>query len=233
MSSSNYILNDIIDVEKDKIHPQKKARPLAAGEITVRKAGFIAALLAICSLSIGIALSPAFFYILLTFFFLTQLYSLYFKQELFLDLMCIATNFVLRAIGGAYILGVRLSPWLIVCTFFLSLFIAVGKRKADAMLLQNKASEHKKVLSEYTPQLTNTLLIISTTALLMSYSLYSFLSIYPHLIYTLPLAMYVILRYFFLIETASIIALQPEYFYQDRKLVLGILLWCMSVIILI
>jgi 4-hydroxybenzoate polyprenyltransferase len=232
MSSANYILNDILDREKDKFHPEKSLRPVCSGKISVFSASVIALVCASISLTIGILLSAQFFYILLIIFILTQLYSLYFKNEIFLDILFISINFVLRAVSGSYILGVRISPWLIVCTFFLSLLIALGKRKSDYNLLKIISFQHKKVLLDYTPELTNTLLIISTTSLMMSYSLYSFLSIYPHLIYTLPLALYVILRYFYLIENNSIIARQPERFYTDVKLLLGIILWLIAVVVI-
>ncbi len=230
ISSTNYILNDIIDKEKDKIHPEKSNRPIASELISVNKASIIAFILAILSLTIAIVISTEFFIIILILFFLTQLYSLYFKNEIFLDLIFISTNFILRAIAGAYILNVRISPWLILCTFFLSLFLVVGKRKSEIYLLKNKSSQHKPVLALYSKEIINTLLIMSTISLLLSYSLYSFLSIYPHLIYTLPISLYVILRYFYLIETNSTIARNPEYFYQDKRLCLGILFWMLIIL---
>ncbi|MDP3728848.1 MAG: UbiA family prenyltransferase [bacterium] len=233
MSSTNYILNDILDREKDKIHPEKKDRPIASGKISIMTATILAFLLATSSLVLAFFLSEIFFVLLLIFFFLTQLYSLYFKEELFVDIIFISTNFVLRAMAGSFILDIRLSPWLILCTFFLSLFIVVGKRKADISILKNKASLHKKVLQDYEVNITNTLMIIATTALLLSYSLYSFLSIYPKLVYSLPFALYVILRYFYLIETKSVIARHPEQFYKDTRLLVGILLWVALLIFLL
>ncbi|MBI5797590.1 UbiA prenyltransferase family protein [Candidatus Woesearchaeota archaeon] len=233
MSSVNYIINDIIDREKDKVHPEKKERPLASGKISLWTAGTLAGILAVVSLSIGIVLSFSFFLILLLFFFLTLLYSVYFKEELFADTLFIAVNFVLRAAAGAYVLHVRISPWLIVCTFFLSFFIAVGKRRAEYKFLEEKAPVHKKVLASYGENITGMLMAVATTALLMSYSLYSFLSVYPHLIYTLPFAFYVILRYLFLVESASVIARSPEYFYKDTRLITGIALWCLAVLVVI
>lgn len=232
MSSTNYILNDILDREKDKIHSEKKNRPLAAGKISLVSATLLAMILAVFSLGIAFFLSEIFFVLLLIFFFLTQLYSLYFKEEVFADSIFISTNFVLRAMAGSFILDVRLSPWLIFCTFFLSLFLVVGKRKADLAFLQEKAKHHKKVLQQYEEKITNTFLSISTTALLLSYSLYSFLSIYPQLIYSIPFALYVILRYFYLIETQSEIARHPELFWEDTRLLLGIILWTILVLFL-
>ncbi len=231
MSSTNYILNDILDREKDRIHPEKRFRPIASGDISILSATILAMFLAIISLILAFFLSEIFFLLLLIFFFLTQLYSLYFKEELFADIIFISTNFVLRAMAGSFILDIRLSPWLIICTFFLSLFIVVGKRKADLSLLKAEANKHKKVLQEY-EKITNTLMTISTTTLLLSYSLYSFLSIYPQLVYSIPFALYVILRYFYLIETKSIIARHPEKFYKDVRLLLGICIWTALVLFL-
>lgn len=225
MSSANYIMNDIADKEKDKVHPEKKFRPLVSGEISVGAAGVLAAFCATLSLSLAFFLSEYFFYILLVFFSLTQLYSFAFKNELFVDVILISVNFVLRAVSGAYILGVRVSPWLIVCTFFLALFLAVGKRRAESILLKGKAAMHRTVLDQYTPSLTNALILVSTALLLLSYSLYSFLSIYPALIYTLPFSFYVVFRYYFLVESGSPIAEKLELLYTDKRLVLGIVLW--------
>lgn len=219
--------------KKIKYIRKKKGRPLASGEISVWTAGVLAGILAVVSLSIGIALSFSFFLILFLFFFLTLFYSVYFKEELFADTLFIAVNFVLRAVAGAYVLHVRISPWLMVCTFFLSFFIAIGKRRAEYKFLEEKAPIHKKVLVYYGENITGMLMAIATTALLMSYSLYSFLSVYPRLIYTLPFAFYVILRYLFLVENASVIARSPEYFYKDRRLLIGIALWCIAVLVLL
>ncbi|MDP3918281.1 MAG: UbiA family prenyltransferase [Nanoarchaeota archaeon] len=233
MSSTNYIINDIIDIEKDKIHPEKKNRPIPSGLISISTATIIAMLLATSSLVISFLLSTYFFYTVLTFFILTQLYSVFFKDEIFLDIILISINFVLRAISGAFILSVIISPWLILCTFFLALFLASGKRKADLSLLKDEAINHKKVLGDYSSELTNTLILVSTILLIVSYSLYSFLSIYPQLIYTLPIAIYVIFRYFYLIQNDSIIARHPENFYKDSRLLLGIKVWVLVIILLI
>ncbi len=233
MSSTNYILNDILDRKKDQLHAEKRNRPIASGKVSTPAATFLAVILAVISLIIAFFLSELFFVLLLIFFLLTQLYSLYFKEELFADIIFISTNFVLRAMAGSFILNIRLSPWLIICTFFLSLFIVVGKRKADLAFLKTDANKHKRVLQAYEEKITHTLMIIATTALLLSYSLYSFLSIYPQLIYSLPFALYVILRYFYICEANTSIARHPEQFYKDIRLLLGILAWGALLILLI
>ena len=233
MSSTNYIVNDIVDRDKDKIHPEKCQRPIAAGKISISAATTIAMVCATLALILAFVLAQQFFVILLIFFGLTQVYSLFLKNEVFLDIIAISTNFVLRAVSGVFLLDVRLSPWLIICPFFLGLFIASGKRYADISLLKEKSHEHKKVLAQYSPEIARTLIILSTALLILSYSLYSFLSVYPHLIYTIPIALYLILRYYYLIESHSPIARHPEHCYKDKRLVAGIIAWTIAVFILI
>ena len=229
ISSSNYIINDILDKDKDKLHPFKKKRPIANNYYSTIFAGIISILLAITSLSISILISEKFFILILTIFFLTLFYSLKLKEEIFLDITLISTNFIIRAISGIIIINARLSPWLILCTFFLSFLLAIGKRINEF----NYSKDYKIVLKYYTNDLLNKLLIISTTLLILSYSLYSFLSIYPLLIYTIPIPTYIILRYLYLIETNSNIPGELENFYKDKQLFISILIWLFITIIII
>jgi 4-hydroxybenzoate polyprenyltransferase len=225
MSSTNYIVNDVIDRKKDLLHPEKKSRPLASAQVSVGSALFLAIFLFFGSILLGLMLSPVFACLLGIFFLSTLSYSLFFKNEVFIDLILISSNFVIRAIGGAFILGVVVSPWLILCTFFLSLFLITGKRYANIRFLGEIASKHKKVLQFYSKDLTRDILLLSAGLLIFSYSLYSFQSLYPKLIYTLPVCVYVVLRYLFIVERNSPIARNPHLVYKDLRLSLGILLW--------
>jgi 4-hydroxybenzoate polyprenyltransferase len=229
ISSTNYIINDILDKDKDKLHPKKSQRPIASNYYSTTFAGTIAIITAIASLSISILISEKFFFLVLLLFFLTLFYSLKLKEEIFLDITLISTNFIIRAISGIIIIEARLSPWLILCTFFLSLLLATGKRIHEF----KTSKEHKNVLKYYTKDLLNKLLIISTTLLILSYSLYSFLSIYPILIYTIPISAYIILRYLYLIETNSNIPGELENFYKDKQLLTALILWFIVTIIII
>lgn len=233
MSSANYILNDIVDRKKDVLHPEKKNRPIASGKISLYAAASFAFLCATLALLLASSLSKEFFIVVLIFFLITQLYSVFLKKEIFVDIIAIAVNFVLRAISGAYILHVRISPWLIVCTFFLAIFIAAGKRRAESLLLKGNARKHRYVLALYTPEITNALMLVSTGLLLLSYSLYTFLSLYPQLLYTLPLSFYAVFRYYFLVESKSTIARNPELFYTDKRLWYGISFWLAAVLVLL
>jgi 4-hydroxybenzoate polyprenyltransferase len=220
VSSSNYILNDYANIAEDRKHKEKKKRPLASGKISSGLALFVAAVLVVLSLILAMSLSTYFFYLVILMFFLTQLYTLFFRKELFLDILFISINFVIRAVAGAVILDVRISPWLILCTFFLSLFIAVGKRSAEV-----KSGVKRSVLKMYDEKLVSALLIITSTLLFVSYGMYSFLSVYPYMIFTVPFAFYVVLRYLYLVYSGSEIAMKSELFYKDYRLVLGIIAW--------
>ena len=213
MSSTNYILNDIFDIEKDKKHPEKKGRPLAAGKINVFWAVVVAMVCAVVSLAIAGYLSYLFFLLVVALFLFTQVYSLYLKNLIFLDVIAIAVNFVLRAVSGNYILDTVISPWLVVCAFFLSLFLVVAKRRGDLVLLGKNAEKHKKVLKYYSVDLLDKLSLIIITLLIASYSFYSFFSQYSMLI-TLPVVLYALLRYLYLMENESKIVRRPELFFK-------------------
>ncbi len=225
VSSSNYVINDVVDYKKDRLNKEKQDRPIASGRISRSLAVVLSLILLLSSVFISIKLSVAFLYAVLSLFFLTQLYSLFLKNEVFVDLLMIGVNFIIRAASGALLLNISISPWLVLCIFFLSLFLSASKRKSEIGLLGESAQKHRAVLGKYTKDVVNMLLIIATCSLILSYSLYSFLSQYHNLFYTIPLALYVILRYVYLTEIGSDIARHPEKSIKDYRLVLGCLLW--------
>ncbi len=233
VSSSYYIINDIVDFKKDCLHPEKKMRPIASGKISIGFASFICIILLITGLYLALSLGTMFFYLVLSLFVLSQLYTFVLKKIMFADILAIATLFVIRAISGAFIIGVVVSPWLILCPFFLALFLAAGKRHGDLLYLEEKASDSRKVLSEYTLEMTHSLMLVSTTLLVMSYALYSFLSEYNSLLYTLPFALFVIFRYFHLISSGSSVARHPEKVFDDKVMVVGLVLWLVVTFVLI
>ena len=231
ISSTNYIINDILDKKKDRLNPEKAKRPIAAGKIATLPALFIALMLFLGSTYLAYTLSFYFLISVLILFILTQLYSLFLKHEPFIDILIIPLNFVIRAVSGTFIIYSTISPWLILCTFFLALFLAVGKREAEISYLKDYS--HRPILKYYTSQLTNVLMAVSTTSLLFSYALYSFLSQYPLLLVTLPFAIYTIFRYLHLIYSGSEIARHPEKIIKDKRMIIGILLWTISIFLII
>ena len=233
VSSSGYILNDIFDRKRDQLHIEKKNRPITSGIISV-KLGIVFALVFLgLGLLIANILPLPFLFVAIILFLLTQLYSLFLKHIVFVDILAIAINFLLRAISGTFILKVTISPWLILCTFFLSLFLSVGKRKADLALLQEDASTHRKTLSAYTPEITQALLIIATASLILSYSLYSLLSNFHWILASLPFALYTIFRYLSFVYTHNSIARHPERAFLDWRIDIAIAFWIITVLLAI
>lgn len=229
ISSANYILNDFVDSSRDKARILKK-NYLSSGEISVWSAFALLIIFFSSAVLIASYLSLAFTLFVLALFVLTTLYSFLFKHELFADVILISVNFVIRAVSGAFVISddtfvpyIWVSPWLIVGVFFLALFLAVGKRAAE-VVISKKNLTYRSTLIGYTPELTNALMFISTSVLVMSYALYSFLSIHPTLILTMPFAIYIIFRYLHLIYSGSKIPLENR-FYLDSRLLIGIMLW--------
>jgi 4-hydroxybenzoate polyprenyltransferase len=233
ISSAGYIINDIADKTRDLIHPEKRKRPIASGKIKLSTAILIKSVLLITALVIAKNIDKTFLYIIVTIFLIMQVYTFLLKNEAFADIITISTLFVLRAVAGAVAIKVRISPWLILCTFFLSLLIITAKRRADLRLLGQNAANHKEVFKYYSLKILNAILLISIVSLVMAYSLYSFLSIYALLILTLPFALYVMLRYLYLIYEKESIARNPEKIIYDKKLIIGIFIWFIIVIFII
>jgi 4-hydroxybenzoate polyprenyltransferase len=204
ISSSNYIINDIADIEKDRKHPEKKSRMIASKRISVKGALVIAIFLLLVSFIIAFYLSIGFMFVLLFLLIFTTLYTFLLKKIAFFDLIIISINFVLRAIAGALIINVWISPFLILCPFFLSFFLVSGKRYSDMVLLKKKELYSKKTLK--------TLIYISFSLLIMSFTIYCLL-VHPYLLITLPIVFYLIYSYLKLVLSGSRMARQPELFF--------------------
>lgn len=230
-SSSNYIINDIVDRKKDRAHPEKRRRPIAAGKVPVWSALIIALVLLVLGLRLAWVLDREFFFTAVFLVALTQLYSFVLKKVAFADILTVAINFVARAGSGAFLLNVVISPWLVLCTFFFALFLLAGKRYADLIFLGSKAAEHKETLRVYTKEVANAFMIIATALLVASYSAYALLSQRHGLAFSLPFALFVIFRYFSLIYLGSPIARHPERVFTDWKMIVGMALWGISVLI--
>ena len=179
LSSATYIVNDIFDVKKDKLHPFKKFRPLANGDIPIPFAGALAAFLIIISLIIAREVTPAFFVLGLVYLAIQFLYSSYLKSVAVLDILLIAAGYILRVYGGEFASGFHISVWLLLTTISISLFLAVGKRRSElTLLLGNKnidIAATRKSLSHYSERLLDVYASIFATSTFVSYSLFTFL----------------------------------------------------------
>jgi 4-hydroxybenzoate polyprenyltransferase len=227
-SSFNYIINDIVDIKKDRAHPEKRARPIASGKVGIGAATVIAVIALALSLRLAFVLDSTFFLAVCFLIALTQAYSFFLKNIAFADILAIGVNFVTRAVAGTFIIDVKISPWLILCTFFFALFLSAGKRHSDALLLGRNARSHKRALAAYTPQVTNALMVITTAMLVASYSLYAVLGEHRYLGITIPFALYAIFRYFSHIYSGSPIARHPEKVFTDWQMLACMALWAVA-----
>lgn len=233
LSSATYVINDYADKNKDRLHPEKSNRPIASGKI--RTIGAILTVLILLTIGFGTALllPTQFLYAALSYFTLSQIYTAWLKHEAFADILTIAVNFVIRAVAGAYAISVWVSPWLIIGVFFLALFLLLGKRRTEIILLKEKATTQRKTLQAYTPETTARLSTLATTALVISYTLYVFFGQHHKLLITLPIALYTIFRYEHFINTGNIIARQPEKVFKDWRMLTAMTAWFVLTIIVL
>jgi 4-hydroxybenzoate polyprenyltransferase len=230
MSSGVYLMNDLADIESDRRHPTKRFRPLPAGELQKGTAGAAAVFFALGSLTAGFALSTGFGLILLAYLVTQIAYTFWLKHVVLLDVSIVAAGFILRIAAGVTIIDVqRFSPWLYIFGGFLSLFLVVGKRRHELVLLGDEARHHRAILQEYNLELIDRMLGIITTGAVVSYSLYTFLSEgLPEnhaMMLTIPFVLYGIFRYLYLIHVRNEGGAPEEIVLRDRPFQIAILLY--------
>lgn len=173
-ASATYLVNDAHDVEADRAHATKRHRPIAAGELSVPAALVAAAIAAIGALALSVAIRPQLALVVVGYVALTTAYSSVLKHIVILDVVALASGFVLRAVAGAVATDVPISNWFFIVTSFGSLFMAVGKRHAEVLSLGAEAGSHRKVLDGYTPEFLAYLRSVSSGVVLVAYCLWAF-----------------------------------------------------------
>lgn len=232
-SSAVYLVNDLADVEADRKHPQKRFRPIAAGKLSPAVAKISAAILFILTLAFSLLLSRSFALIVATYIVLNLLYSFRLKHVPIIDVLILASGYVLRVAAGVVLVSVeRFSPWLYICTTLLALFIGFGKRRAEMVLLADGANEHRRVLDGYTLPFLDQLIVIVSACTIMAYSLYTFsaenLPDNHFMMLTIPFVMYGVFRYLQLIHVQSAGGAPDELVMSDAPLLATIVLWGLS-----
>jgi 4-hydroxybenzoate polyprenyltransferase len=236
-SSATYLLNDLQDVESDRQHPTKRLRPIASGRVSNTQAWGMMFGLAACALALAFALRPAFCMVIVAYLMLMTAYTFLLKHLVLLDVFAISAGFVLRAAGGAVVLDVPISPWLYVCTVLLSLFIAFGKRRHELLLLDTIASSHRRNLNDYSSEMLDQFIIITAAAIVMAYSLYTFVA--PNLpeshsmMLTIPFVLYAVFRYLFLIHRRDGGGTPEQLLFDDRMLLGSIALWGLASVLIL
>ncbi|RJO65940.1 MAG: decaprenyl-phosphate phosphoribosyltransferase [Myxococcales bacterium] len=239
LAGSVYLLNDIVDREKDRLHPLKSKRPLASGALSAKTAWAAFFLLAGAGAAAGFASGTLFGVLALGYFALNVAYSFYLKHVVIIDVMVIAIGFVMRVLAGAAIIEVPATPWLLMCTILLALFLGFAKRRHELVLLNDSADGHRRVLEHYTPYFLDQMMPVVSAATVMSYALYT---ISPEtvahfgtskLIYTIPFVLYGIFRYLYLVHLREQGGSPTHAFLSDKPLLINVLLWLAACILII
>jgi 4-hydroxybenzoate polyprenyltransferase len=214
-------MNDLADIESDRQHPIKRNRPLPSGALGPTVARTASVVFAISSLAAGFVLSSSFGLVLLAYLMSQVAYSFWLKRAVLLDVSIVSAGFVLRIAAGVTVIEVeRFSPWLYVFGGFLALFLVLGKRRQELVLLGQNASSHRAILDEYTLDLIDRLIGIVTTSAIVAYSLYTFLAEgVPEnhaMMLTIPFLIYGIFRYMYLIHVRNEGGAPEEVLLKDR-----------------
>lgn len=235
ISSAGYLINDLADIEKDRQHPTKRLRPLPAGILAPRTAVVAAALFILVCLPVAFYLDGGFSIILFGYLALTLSYTFYLKHIVIVDLLVVATGFVLRVAGGAAIIDVaRFSPWIYVCMWLLALFMIMGKRRHELNLLAGSAASHRAILEDYTVRFLDEMIAMVTASLVMAYSLYTFSA--PNMpdnhamMFTIPFVVYGLFRYLYLIHVKGQGGAPEDLLLRDWPLLASVALWAAVVV---
>jgi len=239
LSGVVYIVNDIVDREKDRLHPLKRQRPIAAGQLSVRTATVAAASLFLLSLGASVLRLPlAFTLAAIAYTALLLAYSFWLKHVVIVDVLVVAAGFVLRAVAGALAIDVEISGWLLICTILMALFLALGKRRHEYLTLDD-AARHRPILAEYSPGLLDQMIAVVTASTVTAYALYTMspetvAKFHTHLLpATLPFVLYGIFRYLYLLYRHQLGGNPSELFLNDRALLLNALAWMVAVVVII
>ncbi len=244
LAGAVYLLNDLRDVEQDRMHPKKRKRPIASGRLSPTVAWVAAAVLLVIVWELSTWLGLQFSVVAVAYLLMNFAYSHGLRDQVLLDVFFIALGFVLRAIAGVELLRplspeTALSPWLLVCTFFGALFLALAKRRREMANAGEDAGRRRAVLAHYTPALLDGLLVVSAASSIMSYALYT---IWPAtvakfnteaLLYTVPFVTYGIFRYLYLVRASESTEDPSHVLLTDRPLIVCVLLYLLTVIVIL
>jgi decaprenyl-phosphate phosphoribosyltransferase len=223
MSSLIYVVNDILDLRYDRAHPVKRRRPLAAGLLSVRTACAAAVVLLVIATPLTYPLPVSFTLTVAGYVVLNVLYSLWLKHVVILDVFSIAMGFVLRVVGGSVAISTSASPWILLCTMGLALFLAAAKRRQEVLLVSVNGKS-RRALSEYAKDFLEKLMLISVNLVVVSYSLFA-LTVRPNLAWGIPLVLFGVFRYYYLVEIRGMGEAPAEALFQDKPLLACVTVW--------
>jgi 4-hydroxybenzoate polyprenyltransferase len=247
VSSAGYIINDISDMEKDSVHPEKRNRPLPSGGASKGMAYILAAILMVVGIWLsyyGVGILGAFyrvgavggFFLLVVILYIVnaQLYNHFLRKWAVVDVVILAVGFILRAIGGTFLIGVPFTSWLVVGIFFFALILGFGKRKNELQFLGEGAEHHKPVFNQYTESTLDQGITMSATWFVLFYTLYVYNNfpdpVTQPVMMTVPIAAGLILRYVYLIQSGSPVGRKPHLAFKDLGILVGSLIFLVTLI---
>jgi len=237
LSSTVYLINDLADIEKDRQHPKKRNRPLPSGRLKKEVALAAAIGLPLVVVPLSFWLSPGFGVIAVLYLVINLFYSFWLKHIVLIDVLLLASFYLIRVISGALIINVTISPWLYICTTLLALFIGFGKRRGELLLMQTNTGASRRVLEEYSLPFLDELINLVSTATIMAYLLYTFsaenLPANHTMMLTIPFVLYGIFRYLYLIHLKGEGGAPDELVLRDRPLQITFALWGLTAIIIL
>lgn len=237
-ASAIYMINDIADVERDRQHPDKRSRPIASGELSANAAAAFSVAIIFASIILSLALSFSLTLIVLLYIAINLAYSFWLKHVVIIDVFCVASGFLLRIMSGAIVINVIPGPWILICTLLLALFLALGKRRHELILLQDKQKDAKQrpVLVNYSSSLVDQLITVVTSITIIAYLLYT---LEPHTIrrldapYLFTTGFFVILgvfRYLYIVHKGTLAGNPVELVFKDLPFLFVVLAWAVSVV---
>ncbi|MDX2166362.1 MAG: decaprenyl-phosphate phosphoribosyltransferase [Deltaproteobacteria bacterium] len=239
VASGAYVMNDLRDCERDRQHPLKSRRPLPSGRVS-RGAALVLALGLMATGVAGAALLDRGFAVLVVAYLLLQiLYTFSFKEKVILDVMSIATGFVIRAAAGGVVISVPVSPWLMICTFLLALFLGFAKRRHELVLLEGRAEEHRASLREYSPYFLDQMMSVVTASVVVAYAIYAASPEVQEklgtdkLYLTIPFVLFGIFRYLYLVHQKEEGGDPTQLLLSDQPLLLDVVLWILTAAIVL
>jgi 4-hydroxybenzoate polyprenyltransferase len=241
ISGAVYITNDLFDLEQDKLHPNKRLRPLPSGRLTRKTALTTAILLPLITLPLSFILHPWFGAILLIYWIQNILYSLWLKHIVIVDVLSISLGFAFRVAAGATLIDVEQapigSPWIYMCVGFGALLVVLGKRRSELNLFSNEPNNHRAVLTSYNQQYIDLLIYSVSTCTIISYSFYTFNPIHHQpsnhsMMLTIPLVVYGIFRYLYLVHVKGAGGTPEQLVFKDRPLLCSIIVWIVTATVL-
>src|SRR5262245_37937764 len=239
LSGAVYLINDVADIERDRLHPVKRLRPIAAGALSRRAAIALAAALFVTSIGAAFAVSRSFGLVALVYAGLLVAYSFWLKHVVILDVLTVAAGFVLRAVAGAAAVDVEISGWLVICTILIALFLALGKRRHEYLMLEGEAAAHRPILAEYSEGFLDQMIAVVTASTVTAYALYTMSpetvgKFHTRLLpLTLPFVLYGIFRYLYLLYRRELGGSPSDLLLSDRALLVNTLLWMLTLVVLI